>query len=51
MHIVKPVSSGHLKIGRTKVFKTDGSLMQVESIAECSLGAGNGQKLTGTKAQ
>ena len=28
-----------LKIGKTKVLKTDGSLMQVQSIAECSLGA------------
>ena len=36
---VKPVLSGHSKIDKTKVFKTDGSLMQVESIAECSLGA------------
>ena len=36
---VKPVLSGHLKIGKKEVFKIDGSLMQVESIAECSLGA------------
>ena len=36
---VKPVLSGHSKIDKTKVLKTDGSLMQVESIAECSLGA------------
>ena len=28
-----------LKINKTKVFKTNGSLMKVESIAECSLGA------------
>ena len=28
-----------LKIDKTKVLKTDGSVMQVESIAECSLGA------------
>ena len=28
-----------LKINKTKVLKTDGSLMKVESIAECSLGA------------
>ena len=28
-----------LKIDKTKVFKTNGSLMEVESIAECSLGA------------
>ena len=36
---IKPVLSGHSKIGKTKAIKTDGSLMQVESIAECSLGA------------
>ena len=36
---LKPVLSGHSKIDKTKVLKTDGSLMQVESIAECSLGA------------
>ena len=34
----KPVSSGHSKT-KTKVLKTNGSLMNVESIAECSLGA------------
>ena len=34
---VKSVLSGHFKKGKTKVLKTDGSLMQVESIAECSL--------------
>ena len=28
-----------LKIDKTKVLKTNGSLMKVESIAECSLGA------------
>ena len=33
---VKPVLSGHSKIGKTKVLKTNGSLMKVESIAECS---------------
>ena len=33
---VKPVLSGHSKIDKTKVLKTNGSLM-VESIAECSL--------------
>ena len=38
-HTVKPVLSGHSKIDRTKVSKTNGSLMTVESIAECSLGA------------
>ena len=36
---VKPVLSGHSKIDKTKVLKTNGSLMNVESIAECSLGA------------
>ena len=30
---VKPVLSGHSKIVKSKVLKTDGSLMQVESIA------------------
>ena len=37
--LVKPVLSSHSKIDKTKVFKTNGSLMKVESIAECSLGA------------
>ena len=36
---VKPVLRGHSKIDETKVLKTDGSLMKVESIAECPLGA------------
>ena len=36
---VKPVLRGHSKIDKTKVLKTNGSLMKVESIAECSLGA------------
>ena len=36
---VKPVLSGNSKKQKTKVLKTDGTLMQVESIAECSLGA------------
>ena len=36
---VKPVLSGHSRIDKTKVLKTNGSLMKVESIAECSLGA------------
>ena len=35
----KPVFSGHSKIDKIKVLKTNGSLMKVESIAECSLGA------------
>ena len=32
----KPVLSGDSKVDKTKILKTDGSLMQVESIAECS---------------
>ena len=36
---LKPGLSGHSKIDKTKVLKTDGTLMQVESIAECSLRA------------
>ena len=36
-HTVKPVLSGHSKIDKTKILMTDGSLMMVESIAECSL--------------
>ena len=36
---VKPVLSGHSKIDKERVLKTNGSLMKVESIAECSLGA------------
>ena len=36
---VKLVLNGHSKINKTKVVKTNGSLMKVESIAECSLGA------------
>ena len=36
---VKPVLSGHSKIAKTKVLKTNGCLMKVKSIAECSLGA------------
>ena len=33
---VKPVLSSHSKIDKTKILKTNGSLMKVESIAECS---------------
>ena len=33
---VKPVLSDHSKIDKTKVLKTNGSLMKVESYAECS---------------
>ena len=32
---VKPVKNGHSKIDKTKVLMTTGSLMKVESIAEC----------------
>ena len=39
-YTVKPVLSGHSKIDKTKVLKTNGSLMKVESIAECFFGAG-----------
>ena len=39
IYTVKPVFSGHSKIDKIKVLKTGGSLMQVKSIAECSLGA------------
>ena len=39
MCTVKPVLSGHSKIDKTKVLKTNGSLMKVKSIAECSFGA------------
>ena len=38
-YTVKPVLSGHSKIDKTKVLKANSSLMKVESIAECSLGA------------
>ena len=33
---VKPVLSGHSKIDQTEILMTMGSLMKVESIAECS---------------
>ena len=35
---VKPVLRGHSKMDKTTLWKTNGSLMKVESIAECSLG-------------
>ena len=38
MNTVKLALSGHSKIDKTKVLKTDGSLMKVESFAECSFG-------------
>ena len=34
---VKPVLSGHSKIDKTMVVIANGSLMKVQSIAECSL--------------
>ena len=34
--IIKSVLSGHSKIDKTKILMTNGSLMKVESIAECS---------------
>ena len=33
---VKPVLSGHSKKDKTKILVVNGSLMEVESIAECS---------------
>ena len=33
---VKPVLIGHSKIDKTKILMTNGSLMKVKSIAECS---------------
>ena len=33
---VNPVYNGHSQIGKTKIFKKNGSLMKVESIAEFS---------------
>ena len=36
VYTVKPVLSGHSKIDKTKVLMANGSLMKVESIAECS---------------
>ena len=35
----KPVLSSSSKTDKTKVLKTNGSLMKVESIAECSKGS------------
>ena len=39
MLTVKPVLSCHSKIDKTKVLKTNGSLMKVKNIAKCSLSA------------
>ena len=36
---VKSVLSVHSKIDKTKILMTNGSLMKVESIAECSKGS------------
>ena len=33
---VNPVLSGHSKVGKTKILMTNGSLMKVKSIVECS---------------
>ena len=33
---VKPVQNGQSKIDKTKILMTNGSLIKVESIAECS---------------
>ena len=38
MNTLKPAISGHSKIDKTKVLKTDVSLKQVESNAECPKG-------------
>ena len=35
-YTIKPVLNGHLKIDKTKVLMENGSLVQAESIAECS---------------
>ena len=36
LNTVKPVLNGHSIIDKTNVLMTNGSLMKVESIAECS---------------
>ena len=36
---VKPALNGYLKIAKTKALKTRGSLVEVKSITECSIGA------------
>ena len=38
-YTVKPILSSHSKIDKTGILRTNGSIMKVESIAECSLGA------------
>ena len=39
LNTVKPALSGNSKLDKTKILKTNSSLMKVESIAEYSLGA------------
>ena len=39
VHTVKTALSDHSKIDKTKVLMENSSLMEVKSIAECSLGA------------
>ena len=39
LYSVNLVLSGHSNIDKTKIIKTNGSLMKVKSIAECSFGA------------
>ena len=39
IYTIKPGLSGHLKKEKIKALKINGSLMKVERIAECSLGA------------
>ena len=36
-HTVKPDLSDHSEVDKAKILMTNGSLMKVESIAECSL--------------
>ena len=36
MHTVKPVLNGHSRKKKTKILMTNGSVMKVKSIAECS---------------
>ena len=35
-YTIKPVLNGHSKIDKTKILMTNGNIMKVESIAECS---------------
>ena len=39
VHTVKPVKNGHSKKDKIKTLMTNGSLMKVEIIAECSKGS------------